>query len=142
METLEIRFSSLRFMARLGAACGFLAAGSGANASDGMKAADIRADIVGHRIFLATPFGGEFPLNYRPIGIVDGDGEALGLGRFAQPADNGRWWVQGDRLCQKFAKWYDGERMCFRLDRTGPKSLNWLQDNGRSGQARIGSPVN
>ena len=41
---------------------------------------DIRSDIVGRTIFLAAPLGGEFPLNYRRSGQVDGDGQALGLG--------------------------------------------------------------
>ncbi len=39
----------------------------------------------------ATPFGGEFPLNYRRNGKVDGNGEALGLGRWVKPEDTGRW---------------------------------------------------
>ncbi len=39
---------------------------------------EIRNRIAGNRIFLATPFGGEFPLFYRRDGRVDGTGEALG----------------------------------------------------------------
>jgi hypothetical protein len=30
------------------------------------SANEIRSNIIGHTIYLATPFGGEFPLNYRP----------------------------------------------------------------------------
>ena len=106
-----------------------------------MSGDDIRRDIVGRNILLATPFGGEFPLNYRPGGRVDGDGEALGLGRFLAPRDTGRWWIDGDRLCQQFRSWYDGAPMCFRLTRTGPRALNWVRDNGETGTARIGSAV-
>ncbi|WP_439571982.1 hypothetical protein [Phreatobacter sp.] len=106
-----------------------------------MSGEDIRRDIAGRNIFLATPFGGEFPLNYRPGGRVDGDGEALGLGRWLAPRDTGRWWIDGDRLCQRFQRWYDGATSCFRLTRTGPNALRWLRDNGQTGTARIGGPV-
>lgn len=106
-----------------------------------LSADDVRSDIIGRRIFLAAPLGGEFPLNYRSNGVVDGDGEALGLGRFIAPRDSGRWWVRGDRLCQQFTKWYDGAPMCFELTRTGPGRLHWRRDNGETGTARIGPSV-
>lgn len=67
-------------------------------ANERFTASDIREDIIGKRIYLAVPLGGEFPLNYRKNGQVDGSGEALGLGRFAKPNDTGRWWIKGDRL--------------------------------------------
>ncbi len=102
------------------------------------SANDIRSDIIGRTIYLATPFGGEFPLNYRPGGRVDGDGEAIGLGRWVQPQDAGRWWIDGNRLCQQFDNWYNGAPMCFDLTRTGGQTLRWVRDNGETGNARIG----
>src|SRR5688500_14134724 len=71
--------------------------------------------VSGRRIYLATPLGGEFPLYYRADGQVDGSGEAVGLGRFMAPKDSGRWWVAGDKLCQKWTSWYDGKTFCFTL---------------------------
>ena len=105
------------------------------------SANEIRSDIIGRTIYLATPFGGEFPLNYRPSGRVDGDGEAVGLGRWVQPQDAGRWWIDGNRLCQQFDNWYDGAPMCFDLTRTGSQTLRWVRDNGESGRARIGESL-
>jgi hypothetical protein len=105
------------------------------------SASEIRSNIIGHTIYLATPFGGEFPLNYRPGGRVDGDGEALGLGRWVQPQDAGRWWIDGNRLCQQFENWYNGSPMCFDLTRTGERTLNWVRDNGETGRARIGGAL-
>ena len=99
---------------------------------------DIRDGIIGKRVFLAVPFGGEFPLNYRCGGRVDGSGEALGLGRFVKPEDRGRWWIDADRLCQKFETWYDGEPMCFELYRLDANRLRWIRNNGQTGTARIG----
>lgn len=100
---------------------------------------DIRNQIIGKTIYLAAPMGGEFPLNYRPSGKVDGDGEALGLGKFIQPSDSGRWWIQSDKLCQKFTVWYDGKQMCFDLSLAGENKVKWVRDDGETGIARIGN---
>lgn len=102
---------------------------------------EIQSEIVGRRIYLAAPVGGEFPLNYRPSGQVDGNGEALGLGRFIKPDDTGRWWIKNDQLCQKFTTWYKGQPMCFELYRTGGDKLKWIRDNGQTGTARIGQAL-
>lgn len=104
-------------------------------------ATEIKQSIIGKRIYLAVPFGGEFPLNYRMDGRVDGTGEALGLGRFAKPNDTGRWWIDSDRLCQKFTSWYKGEPMCFELERIDDRRLKWTRNNGQTGTARIGNTL-
>ena len=116
-------------------------AATGAMANERFTANDIKDEIIGKRIYLAVPLGGEFPLNYRANGQVDGSGEALGLGRFAKPNDKGKWWIKGDRLCQQFTSWYKGAPMCFELIRTGDKRLKWIRDNGETGTARIGSSI-
>jgi len=115
-----------------------LAVQAGYAAGERYTSTDIRTDIVGRRIFLAAPFGGEFPLNYRRNGRVDGSGEALGLGRFTKPMDTGRWWIDTDLLCQKFRTWYDGRSMCFELYRVDDRRLKWIRNDGKSGTARIG----
>lgn len=104
-----------------------------------MKEADIRSLIIGKTIYLAAPMGGEFPLNYHPSGEVDGSGKALGLGKFIQPTDTGRWWIQSDKLCQQFKVWYEGSPMCFDLTETGDGKVKWVRDNGETGTARIGN---
>jgi hypothetical protein len=106
-------------------------------AGEPLTAGDIRHDIIGHTIYLAAPVSGEFPLNYHANGVVDGDGEALGLGRFVAPKDTGRWWISGDKLCQKFTTWYDGAPMCFDLTREDAAHVKWVRDNGETGVARI-----
>ena len=102
-----------------------------------MSGAEIREMVLQNRVFLSTPLGGEFPMNYRASGQVDGSGEAVGLGRFVQPKDKGRWWIAGDSLCQQWETWYEGKRLCFVIERTGPNSFLWKQDNGDSGRGRI-----
>ncbi|WP_160007010.1 hypothetical protein [Rhizobium sp. 18055] len=108
-------------------------------ASAGALAEDaIRRDIIGRTIYLATPLGGELPLNYHTSGIVDGNGQAIGLGKFFKPDDEGKWWIEANRLCQKFNTWYDGAPMCFALEAAGPGKVKWTRDNGETGVARIG----
>jgi hypothetical protein len=99
---------------------------------------EIRRDIIGKTIFLATPLGGELPLNYHTSGMVDGSGQAIGLGKFFKPNDEGKWWIDANRLCQKFHTWYDGAPMCFELETAGPGKVKWTRDNGETGVARIG----
>jgi hypothetical protein len=98
---------------------------------------ELQQFVSGKRVYLATPFGGEFPLNYKQSGIVTGDGTALGLGRFFAPTESGKWWVRGENLCQQWPTWYDGKPTCFQIRKTGERSLNWIRDDGRSGKARI-----
>lgn len=106
-------------------------------AADQLAGPAIKETIGGKRVYLATPFGGEFPLHYKTNGQVTGDGQALGLGRFMAPRETGRWFVQGDRLCQQFPTWYDGQVSCFTLQRTGETTLRWRRDDGYSGRARV-----
>jgi hypothetical protein len=106
-------------------------------AAEPLSGTEIEAAVVGKRIFLATPFGGEFPMNYRAGGRVDADGEAIGLGKMAAPKDSGRWWVDGDKLCQQWTEWYDGKAFCFTLQQSGPATLEWRRDDGMTGTARI-----
>ena len=119
-----------------------LIAGSAyANTADGkLGGEEIRKAVSGKRIYLSVPLGGEIPLFYRPDGRVDGSGEAAGLGRFLRPSDSGRWWVEGNRLCQKWTSWYDGKTFCFTLSRAGSvEAVAWYRDDGASGVARIGN---
>lgn len=126
-------------VARLAAAAllGSLMAGPALATTQALDGKGIEATVGGKRIYLATPFGGEFPLNYRAGGVVDGDGEALGLGKMMAPKDRGRWWIDGNELCQQWQTWYDGKAHCFTLTRTGEKTLRWVRDDGMSGTARI-----
>ncbi len=42
-----------------------------------MNKADIESQIIGRRIYLAVPLGGEFPLKYYKGGKLDGSGKAM-----------------------------------------------------------------
>ncbi|QGZ37168.1 hypothetical protein GH266_01000 [Stappia indica] len=117
---------------------GIAVAATPALASAQLSEQEIRNTVAGKRIYLKVPLGGEFPLYYQTNGSVSGSGDAVGLGRFMQPKDQGRWWVRGDRLCQKWQSWYDGKQFCFTLSRGDGNTLFWRRDDGVTGRARIG----
>ena len=97
----------------------------------------LKSFVSGKRIYLAVPLGGEIPLTYRSNGRVDGSGEAAGLGRYMTPKDSGRWWVSGDRLCQKWQEWYKGRTFCFTVTKLSDSRIRWVRDDGKSGVARV-----
>ena len=103
-----------------------------------IKGETIKHIVAGKRIYLSVPFGGELPLHYRKDGIVDGSGEAIGLGKFLAPTDQGRWWITKDQLCQQWQSWYDGKIFCFELETLPDDRLVWRRDDGEEGIARIG----
>lgn len=115
-----------------------VAAGTVAFADAPLDGKSVRELVAGRRIYLSVPLGGELPLYYRKDGQVDGSGEAAGLGRFLKPSDSGRWWIDGNRLCQKWRSWYDGRTFCFTLATAGKDKVAWLRDDGEKGVARIG----
>ena len=127
--------ASLRFALVLGMA---VLSGEAARAGVPLDGKSVRDLISGKRIYLSVPLGGELPLYYRKDGQVDGSGEAAGLGRFLKPTDSGRWWIDGNRLCQKWRTWYDGRVFCFTLAPAGRDKVAWMRDDGEKGVARIG----
>ena len=120
-----------------GAATMMLLGASASAGAEQLTGSELKQFVTGKRVYLATPFGGEFPLNYKTSGAVTGDGTALGLGKFLAPKETGRWWVRGETLCQQWPTWYDGKPSCFRIIKTGEQSLTWERDDGRKGKARI-----
>lgn len=98
---------------------------------------EIRDLIEGKRIVLQVPLGGEFPLYYQRGGQVTGDGTALGVGRFFAPRETGRWWIDGNQMCQQWPTWYNGRPFCFTIQQTAEDRIRWNRNDGRSGMARI-----
>jgi hypothetical protein len=106
-------------------------------AEEKLSGAEIERLIAGKRVYLATPYGLEFPLVYRNDGSVVGDASGFRLATLITPRETGHWWIENDRLCQQWPTWYDGRTFCFVIARTGSDSLAWTRDDGLQGTARI-----
>jgi hypothetical protein len=123
-------------LAGLSAMVAVLAAAPSASAET-LEGAELKSFMSGKRIYIAVPLGGEIPLNYRKSGRVDGTGEAVGLGKYMSPKDSGRWWVSGNKVCQKWQEWYKGRTFCFTVTKLSQNSIRWVRDDGKSGVARV-----
>lgn len=109
----------------------------GSAGAQGVSGEALSALVAGKKVFLSTPYGLEFPLRYDADGKVTGDASRFTLARMFAPRETGRWWVDGEKLCQKWPSWYDGRTFCFSVRVTGPGRIAWVRDDGFSGTARI-----
>lgn len=110
-------------------------AAASAEELDGPK---IKKLIAGETVRLNTPFGISLPLRYRTDGVVVGDVSGISAARMFAPKEEGRWWIEGNSLCQKWPSWYKGRQFCFKITSLGERRISWLRDDGAKGTARVG----
>jgi hypothetical protein len=96
---------------------------------DGLKA------LAGSLVELDTPLGTKLPIQFGSDGLVSAEAGDLApiLG---SKKDRGRWWVEGDRLCSKWFRWFDAEVRCITVSRDGTR-LYWKKDDGETGTATL-----
>lgn len=95
----------------------------------------LRQLAAGKTVHLESPYG-TLPVTFKEDGTLSAKatgGLAVYLGSLS---DRGRWTVQGDRICQKFFKWFAGETHCMRIRQDGRK-ITWRRDDGLTGTATI-----
>ena len=98
----------------------------------------LRNAVSGKTVFLKIS-GFELPIQYASGGTMKGSmgTVAAALARGDGSSDRGKWWVDGDQLCQKWSVWMEGNTYCYKLSQNGSQ-VRWLRNDGRSGTARIG----
>jgi hypothetical protein len=113
-------------------ALGAVQANAGALSGDALRNA-----ISGKTVFLKIS-GFELPIQYSSRGTMKGSMGlvAAALSRGDGSSDRGKWWVDGDQLCQKWNVWMDGNTYCYKLSQSG-SNVRWVRNDGRSGTARI-----
>lgn len=95
--------------------------------------------VAGATIEIETPTGTKIPVRYTQEGKVEGDARDLGW-YLGSATDRGKWWVDGDRLCHKWVRWFNSEPQCMRLTREG-RAIRWLSQDGYSGLAMVTAPA-
>jgi len=98
----------------------------------------LRNTVSGKTVYLKIS-GFELPIRYSAGGSMTGSMSmvAAALSRGDGASDRGKWWISGDRLCQRWTSWMDGKSYCYKLTRQG-NTVRWVRNDGRSGTARLG----
>lgn len=95
----------------------------------------LRELATGKTVHLESPYG-TLPVTFKADGTLSGKASGLLAAYLGSGTDRGRWSVQGDRICQKFFKWFHGETHCMRVKADG-RRITWRRDDGLSGTATI-----
>lgn len=90
--------------------------------------------VAGKTVSISSPVG-SIPVRYRMNGTMSGSSTALAAVT-GTAQDSGRWWVSGDKLCQRWSAWLDAKTHCVTLRRSGA-TLHWAASDGSTGVASI-----
>ncbi len=95
----------------------------------------LRTMVSGRTVLLDTPIGSVIPIKFGEDGALQGRAGSLS-GYLGAAKDEGRWWVEKGRLCQKWSVWFARQTNCLKLRQVG-EVVHWTRDDGRSGTARF-----
>ena len=96
---------------------------------------ELKAKLNGALVEMDTPLGTKIPVRFGTDGLVSGEaGELAAL--LGSEKDRGRWWVDGDRICSKWFRWFDAEPQCISVQQDGSR-LFWKEDGGKTGTATL-----
>jgi hypothetical protein len=115
----------------------FMSAATGALADPVPLAGDeLKTTVSGSIVEIDTPLGTTVPMRFGTDGLVSAEAGALApvLGA---AKDRGRWWVDGDKLCTKWFRWFDARVRCLTIARDGSR-IAWRKiDDGETGTATL-----
>lgn len=115
------------------AVCALGVCAGSAGAAETVTGDELRSAVAGKLVHVSTPLG-TVPVNFRSDGTMTGRSQGLAAYAFAT-SDRGRWWINGDKLCQRWEQWFGQATHCFAMRRAG-RTLYWT-GGGRSGVATI-----
>ena len=116
------------------AALGIGSACADDNANKQLQGETLKKAVSGKTVRLATPLG-TLPIQFRMDGTMSGTAGELAA-YTGSAADNGRWWVSSEKLCQRWRTWLNGQTHCFTLRQEG-RLVHWVRNDGLSGKATI-----
>jgi hypothetical protein len=103
--------------------------------SPGLSGDTLRDAVAGKTMVVDTPVGA-LPIRYQSDGTMTGASKAIaqitGTAR-----DNGTWWINSNKLCQRWDNWLDGKQHCMTIRKENQSTLHWSSTDGRSGTATI-----
>lgn len=98
----------------------------------------IKTTLGGSLLALDTPIGTTVSVRINHDGLMSGEAGALGAVLGASK-DRGRWWVEDNRVCFKWFRWFDAEPRCATISLAG-KRFTWRREDGDTGTGTIVEP--
>lgn len=116
---------------------GFLSGATGALAEPLPLGGDaLKEAVSGSVVEIDTPLGTKVPMRFGKDGLVSAEAGVLApvLG---SAKDRGRWWVDGDKLCTKWFRWFDAQPRCLTIRQEGAR-IHWRKiDDGETGTGTL-----
>jgi hypothetical protein len=97
---------------------------------------ELKKTVAGSTVEIDTPLGSTVPMRFGTDGLVSAEAGVLApvLG---SAKDRGRWWVDGDKLCTKWFRWFDAGVRCLTIARDGAR-IHWRKiDDGETGTGTL-----
>lgn len=114
---------------------GVLSAATGAYADPQPLDGSALKALAGSLVEIDTPLGTKLPVRFGTDGLVSAQaGELAPL--LGSEKDRGRWWVDNDKICTKWFRWFDAEVRCIQVSQDGTR-LYWRKDDGETGTATL-----
>jgi hypothetical protein len=96
----------------------------------------LRQELIGSLLEIDTPLAGVvIPVRVSADGLVSGEAGPL-ASTLGAAHDRGRWWINNDRLCVKWFRWFEAQERCVTVEHEGVK-IYWKDETGESGTATI-----
>ena len=95
----------------------------------------IKTTLGGSLLALDTPIGATVSVRINHDGLMSGEAGALGA-VLGSAKDRGRWWVESNRVCFKWFRWFDAEPRCATISLEG-KRFTWRREDGDTGTGTI-----
>ena len=81
----------------------------------------LRQELIGSLLAIDTPLAGMvIPSEFRRIDLVSGEAGPL-ASTLGAARDRGRWWINNDRLCVKWFRWFEAQTRCITVEHDGAK---------------------
>lgn len=95
----------------------------------------LRQELLGSLLKIDTPLGVAIPVRVSEDGLVTGEAGPL-ASTLGAAQDRGRWWIDNDRLCVKWFRWFEAQTRCVTVEHEGAK-IYWKDEGGESGTATL-----
>lgn len=97
---------------------------------------ELKQAVSGATVEIDTPLGTTVPMRFGTDGLVSAEAGVLAPVLGASK-DRGRWWVDGEKLCTKWFRWFDAQERCLTIARDGSR-IHWRKiDDGETGTGTL-----